>query len=83
MLHPLRPQTWCASGEPPWMLSPATSGPSASSSPGLAPILSAADSCQRHGPLPPTSAPWWPAPPEDQPPIRVVGNVDRSPNSVL
>jgi hypothetical protein len=59
------------------------SGSSASSSPGLAPILRAADSCQRHEPLPPTSAPWWPAPPEDQPPIRVVGNVDCNANSVL
>jgi hypothetical protein len=32
--------------------------------------------------VPPTSAPWWPAPPEDQPPLRVVSNVGCNANSV-
>jgi SAM-dependent methyltransferase len=54
MLHPFRPQSWCASSEPPWTPSSRNQrDSSASSSPGLAPILGAAEwpgrSCMPYG----------------------------------
>ena len=44
MLHPFMTQSWCASGEPPWMPSPATSDSPASSSTELPAIPSMAGS---------------------------------------
>jgi hypothetical protein len=51
MLHPFITQSWCASGEPPWMPRPTTSESSGNSSSELIRIPGAAGSPQPRG--------WW------------------------